>query len=73
MIENVVDFNGITTLDLDPDRVLKAALGKLSSVLVLGEMEDGSEYFASSMSDGPNNLWLLERAKLKLLRIVDEG
>jgi hypothetical protein len=70
--DNVVDFNGITKLDLNPDRVLAAAAGTLKSVVIVGEKEDGEEYFASSVAEGPLTLWMLERAKLKLLKMVEE-
>lgn len=69
---DVVEFPGVTKLDLDPDRVLGAAVGELSSAIVIGYTKDGEEYFASSISNGPETLWLLERMKLKLLQIVEE-
>lgn len=69
---NVVMWNGITKLDLDPDRVLDAALGKLDTVVILGYDKDGDEYFASSVSDGGTVVWLMERAKMKLLAMPDE-
>jgi hypothetical protein len=68
---DVVVLDVVTSLPLPPDRVLEAALGKLQTVVVIGYMEDGNEYFASSESAGPEVLWLMERAKLKLLEIVD--
>ena len=67
----VVDGNFITKLDLDPDRVIEGAIGELDEVVIIGVAKDGSEYFASSKSDGGDVLWHLERAKLKLLRTVD--
>lgn len=66
---NVVPFNGITRLDLDPERVLDAARGRLTGVVVIGYAQDGTEYFASSYADGGDVLWLLERSKLKLLTL----
>lgn len=63
----VVDFNGITKLDLDPDRVLDSAKGKLDSAVVIGFDKDGDLYFASSKADGGDVLWLLEKAKKELL------
>jgi hypothetical protein len=71
-MSNIVDIGCITTLDLDPDRVLTNACGELSRVVIIGEREDGSEYFASSASDGGDVLWMMERAKLKLLRMADD-
>lgn len=67
----VLDFPGITTLDLDPDRMLARAAGELATVIIIGETKDGEEYFASSVASGPEVLWALERAKLKLLRTVE--
>jgi hypothetical protein len=70
--DNVVDLPVITRLDLDPDRILKQAIGELERVVVIGYDKAGDEYFASSIADGATVVWLMERAKLKLLRVVDE-
>ena len=69
---DVVDLPVVTRLDLEPKRVLAAA-GKvdLATVIVIGLEANGDEYFASSEPDAGNVLWLLERMKLKLLRIAD--
>jgi len=72
MTDNVIPFGGITRLDIDPDRVLTSAVGKLECVVIVGLGKDGEEYFASSMADGADALWYLERCKKKLLEIVDE-
>ena len=61
-----------TRLDIPVDRILdRAKEAGLSHVIVVGETEDGEFYFASNRADGPETLWSLEMAKLKLLRIVD--
>lgn len=70
---DVVDLPVITTLDLDPDRVLQKAIGRMSRVVVIGIDKDGEEYFASSVADGGTVVWDMERAKLKLLRLPDEA
>lgn len=71
-MENVVDFPGITKLDLPPERIIqKAAEAGLTDVVILGYDKDGEEYFVSSVADGAEVLWLLERLKLQLLRIAD--
>lgn len=73
MTDNVIDLPVITTLDLDPQRVLKwAAEADLEGVVVVGTTKDGQEYFASSISDGAEIVWHLERTKLKVLRLPDE-
>lgn len=70
--ETVVMFPGITTNDFHADQVLEAALGRLSEVVIVGRDADGAEYFASSHADGGIALWHLERARHKLMQLVDE-
>lgn len=72
MTAEIVDFTGITTLDIDSDRILQSAIGKMDQVLLIGWDKDGQEYFASSVSDGGTVLWHMERAKLQLLRKADK-
>ncbi len=68
--DNVVEFNGITTLDIPPTRILaKAAGAKLKSCVVVGYGEDGEFYFASSIADGGTVVWLMEIAKKRLLEV----
>jgi hypothetical protein len=70
---DVLEFNGVTRLKLDPQRVLSKALeAGLSSAIVIGYDADGKFYFGSTDSDGPSVLWDLEKAKQMLLSIVDE-
>jgi hypothetical protein len=72
-MSNIIPFNGITRLDLDPDRVLENTKGKLEGVIIIGYDHMGVEYFASSYADGGDVLWLLERMKMRLLNVeVDE-
>jgi len=72
MSNNVTDLPVITRLSLDPDRVLNKAIGELKDVIIIGYDKDGNEYFKSSIADGGDVIWLLERMKLKLLRTVDD-
>lgn len=70
MSAEVVEFDGITTLDIPPARVLsKAVDAALQSCVVIGYREDGSFYFASSVADGGEVLWLMEVAKKRLLEV----
>lgn len=68
---DVVDLGVVTTLPLDPDRILQKAVGQLDRVVLIGIDKDGGEYFASSDPDGGTVLWDIERAKLKLMRLAD--
>lgn len=70
----VIILNNVTSLDIPADRVLDKAFEQmdLKQVVILGYDKDGEEYFASSIANGTEVLWLLERLKKKLLDIVDE-
>lgn len=68
--DNVVEFDGITSLNKPPTRILaKAAGAKLKECVVVGFDEDGGFYFNSSVADGGAVLWLLEMAKKRLLEV----
>lgn len=63
----IIQFTGITRLDLPPDQILEAAKQQLESVVVIGWTTEGEEYFATNLADGGTALWLLERCKRELL------
>ena len=71
MSDNIHYLNNITKLDSNPDHILKPAIGELSSVIIVGYDKDGYEYFASSLADAAQVVWLLERAKIILMELVD--
>lgn len=72
MADNVIKFNGLTKLDIPPDRVLESAMGELTDAVVVGWDKDGQFYFGSSVAGGPEVMWLLEVAKKKLLEVSEE-
>lgn len=66
--DNVVALPVVTTLDTPPSRVLEAAKAKdLTDCVVVGWDQNGDLYFASSVADGGDVLWLFEHAKKQLL------
>lgn len=70
--DNVVVLNVVTRLDIPAERVLRAALeAGLDKVVVCGYDAEGNEYFASSIADGADTKWLLDRHALKLLQLGD--
>lgn len=70
---SVIDFPGITRINLDPQRILDASKeANLESVIVLGYTKDGCTYFASSLADGADALWLLEMSKAELIAAARE-
>lgn len=70
-MSNVIPLGNITRLNLPTDRVLENAKGNCTSgVVILGFDEDGELFFASSIADGGNVLWLLEMAKKQLLEVA---
>ena len=72
MTAQIIELETVTTLDLPPERILrKADEADLAQVIVIGYDKDGNEYFASSIANGPEVVWALERTKLRLLRTAD--
>lgn len=67
----IINLSVVSTLPLDPDRLLQKAIGELDRVIIVGIDKEGQEYFASSDPDGGTAIWDMERAKLKLLRLAD--
>ena len=68
-MSNVIELPVVTKLNLDPQRVLAGAIeAEMTEVVIVGYDKDGNEVFKSSLADGADALWHLERAKLKLLR-----
>jgi len=73
----LIDFpiglnEGETYQDLDTDKVLAGALGKLKEVVIVGYEADGSFYFSSTRANNPDVLWLLKQAEQRLLAIERE-
>ena len=71
--DNVIPFNGCTTLDIEPDEVLENNKGEFSHVLLMGwSKEDGALIVASSFTGGSDLLWLMECAKQRLFDLMKE-
>ena len=69
---DVIEWPGITTLDLPAARILdRAKSANLSTAVVMGWKPDGSLYFASTVADGGDVLWLMATCKNALLKIGD--
>lgn len=72
MSAEVLEFTGVTKLDLDPERLLESAKDAgLAEVVICGVDQNGNEYFASSVADAGTVGWHLDRAKWNLMRQVD--
>lgn len=69
---NIENFQGLTRLDIDADRVLREPIGSLKTAIVAGIDEKGEEYFASSYGSVAETLFLLERFKKMLLETWDD-
>ena len=70
MSDNVIPLGGVTKLDLPADRILEGNIGEFESVVIMGWNHEGKEVFASSLADGGDVLWLMERMKKILLEDV---
>ena len=64
---NVVTLPVITRLNLNADRTLESLIGKLDSFVLSGWDKEGNEFFSSTIADGGEVLWLLERCKMALM------
>lgn len=70
MTDNVLVLPVVTRLDIPAERTLNSALkAGLEGAVVVGRRADGTYYFASSLADGGDVLWLLEWAKMQLLHV----
>ena len=71
MSDNVIPLGNITRLDVPVERILEAAKTYVDGggVVVLGWDKFGELYFASSVADGGEVLWLMEKAKKALLEV----
>lgn len=68
----VIPLGNVTKLDMPTDRVLDSVKGECSGgVVIIGFDDEGEFYFASSIADGGEVIWLLEMAKKKLLEVAD--
>lgn len=69
--DKVVEINCCTSLDVPVEKILKMAYEKgLSECVVIGYDQEGEFYFRGSMADGGAVLWLMEKAKAKLMAIA---
>lgn len=72
MTAKIINLPVVTTLDVPPATVLdEAKQMDLGSVVVVGHTKEGHIYFAGSMADGGEVLWLFEKAKLMLLGAIE--
>ena len=68
----ITNLNCITRLDLPVERILNGIdANELDSIVVLGWDKEGQFYFASSLADGAEVNWLLDKGKQKLLSITE--
>lgn len=67
-MSKVIDLGNVTSLDFPPEKILTDAMSEdLKAVFVVGRNKDGNLYFASSMADGGDVLWLMELTRKALL------
>jgi hypothetical protein len=71
---NVEPLDVVTSHNISATHVLAGAHNAdLDVVVVVGFKKDGSEYFASSVSDAAESIYHLQRGIHKLNKMVDEG
>jgi hypothetical protein len=56
------------SVDLTTDQIIERAIkSDLSGAMIIGTRQDGSLYFETSVPDGCDALWLLEKVKHLIL------
>lgn len=72
--DKIVQFTGAFYGHIEPSRVLDGAKEQeLSEVIVIGEHHDGSVYIAFSTEFASEVIALLERAKYRLIRDMEDA
>ena len=72
-IISMAEHGLVSRVDLPAERILKPALdADLEDAIVIGHRKDGSLYFAGTMADGGEVLWLMELAKRRLMEGFEE-
>ena len=67
----VVILGGVTTLDIPAERVLNGGLeADLKDAVLIGRDQNGELYFAGTTSDAAKIVWLMEVAKIELLKLA---
>ena len=72
MPDNILEFTGLTKLDIDPDKVLKSAQGEFTECMVIWYGHEENIQIYASTASGPRMLWWMERAKQEILAPDDD-
>lgn len=68
-MENVVTLSEYTTDEIHPNKVLMGAINAgMDVVIVVGYTKEGTEYFASSTGNHEATNWLMDVAKMRLMK-----
>jgi hypothetical protein len=72
-MSNVVILPVVTTLDIPAERILTQAIeADLKEAMIIGTSKDGSFFFAATFGDGGNVLWLLEKARIAIMKTTGD-
>lgn len=72
LMGEVIESGIVTRLDIDPMKVIRGAeAANMQTVVIMGYDESGEEYFASSIANRANVLWLTERLRTVILTDED--
>lgn len=67
-MSNILRFPRPANADIPPEQVLLDSISRnLTDCIVIGRTKEGDLFFAGSMADGGDALWLMELAKKDLL------
>ena len=72
-MDNVVVLSDYITEEVHPNKVLMGAINAaMDVVIVVGYTKEGAEFFASSTGNHETTNWLLDVAKMRLMKAYTE-
>ena len=73
-MSNVTMLADHAAIPLTTEQVLeRAASANLAGVIVLGVTDDGTMFVETSIDDGPDAVWLIEKYKHRIFTFADGG
>lgn len=65
---DIINFDGETKLELEADKVLDAAKGRVEDCIIAGWDKDGELYLATTSGNMPEIIFILEHAKNYIMK-----
>lgn len=70
VVDNVVELNTITTLDIPAQRIIDALPDDMEDIVIVGYDSDGELILASNKASGGDVLWLIKSAEKLMMEYM---